>query len=886
MTDLTPLMSQYREIKSQHSDCILLFRVGDFYETFYEDAVEVSSLLNIALTTRDKNKPNPVPLAGVPFHAAEVYVNRLLASGRKVAVCEQVEDPALAKGLVRREVIEVLTPGTSMSSHLLRDAENNYCLSVYTAGRRAGVALIDVSTGDFTCGEEDVEAIHHLIQGKRIRELVCQTAGDHRVIRRLVETFGRPCVIELPKERFEMEAARAAIARQFPARSAAEGLSDMETIAAGALLGHIHDLREAILPQVVSIDRLSGVSFLSLDEETISNLELFEPLRGGLEDATLIRTIDRTSTPMGRREIRRWIQKPVTVVSVIDERLDGVQELYSDSVRFEEVVRALKGISDVQRLAARIAARKSIPRELHALRESLEKLPALAAALRGCTSVLLQSATEDLGDHRDLCETIERAVEPDPPGHLREGGVIRKGFDPELDSLIDRTDSARQWIADLESRERERTKIGSLKVGFNKVFGYYLEVSAAGAANVPSDYVPKQTLVSAQRYYTQELKDKEQLILETEDERVRCEQRVFERLCDTVGERSAALQRASGGVARIDVVQSLAAAARLYGYRRPVVDDTLVIDIVGGRHPVLERHGTEPFVPNDLYLDPERKQFGLITGPNMSGKSTFLRQTALIVLLAQMGSFVPADRARIGIVDQIFTRVGASDRLSRGESTFLVEMNETALILQKMTDRSLVLLDEIGRGTSTYDGLSIAWAVTEYLLQGVKARPRTLFATHFHELTQLRNQYPRQVNLKITIKEWEAGIVFLRKIVPGASDKSFGIHAAKLAGLPPLVIKRATEILASLELRRNLLSQGFDFRETPGQFNLFVPPEGADEKTASGGPADAQANAGGTAPVTPQSDAIREAIARFDLENSTPLSALQFVQKLKDLLGP
>ena len=900
MTDLTPLMSQYREIKSKYGDCILLFRVGDFYETFYEDAVEVSSLLNIALTTRDKNKPNPVPLAGVPFHAAEVYVNRLLASGRKVAVCEQVEDPALAKGLVRREVIEVLTPGTSMSSHLLRDAENNYCLSVYAAGERAGVALIDVSTGDFTCGEEDIDAIHHLIQGKRIRELVCRAAGDRRVVRRLVEAFGRPCVIELPEERFEIEAARAAIARQFGATSpsgarsaravaAADGLSDLETIAAGALLAHIHDLREAILPQVVAIDKLSGVSFLSLDEETISNLELFEPLRGGLEDATLIRTIDRTSTPMGRREIRRWIQKPVTVVSVIDERLDGVQELYSDSIRFEEVLRALKGISDVQRLAARIAARKSIPRELHALRESLEKLPALAAALRGCTSLLLQSATADLGDHQGLCEIIERAVEPDPPGHLREGGVIRKGFDPELDSLIDRTDSARQWIADLESRERERTKIGSLKVGFNKVFGYYLEVSAAHAANVPSDYVPKQTLVSAQRYYTQELKDKEQLILENEDERVRCEQRIFERLCDTVGERSAELQRASGGVARIDVVQSLAAAARLYGYRRPVVDDTLIIDIVGGRHPVLERHGTEPFVPNDLYLDPERKQFGLITGPNMSGKSTFLRQTALIVLLAQMGSFVPADRARIGVVDQIFTRVGASDRLSRGESTFLVEMNETALILQKMTDRSLVLLDEIGRGTSTYDGLSIAWAVTEYLLQGVKARPRTLFATHFHELTQLRNQYPRLVNLKITIKEWEAGIVFLRKIVAGTSDKSFGIHAAKLAGLPPLVIKRATEILASLELRRSLLSQGYDFREAPGQFNLFVPPEDAGKEEASGGPGDAQAKAGGKAPAAPQtgeSDAIREAIARFDLENSTPLSALEFVQKLKDLLGP
>jgi DNA mismatch repair protein MutS len=880
MSELTPLMSQYREIKSRHDDCILLFRVGDFYETFYEDAVEVSSILNIALTTRDKNKPNPIPLAGVPFHAAENYITRLLASGKKVAVCEQVEDAALAKGLVKRDVVEVLTPGTAMNSQLLADSENNYCLSLYVEDARAGLAVIDVSTGDFLCGEEDLDSLHHLIQGKSIREMVCQVGGDgaavDRVVSDLVQFFGDPFVTRLPDERFSTSSAKTAIEAQFGADGGeiASGLTGLELVAAGVLLEHCQNLRDFSMPQVVSIDKLAGVSFLSLDEETISNLELFEPLRGGPRNATLIRTIDKTLTPMGGREIRRWIQKPLSVAKLVDDRLDAVQEIYSDSERMEDVVRALKGIADIQRLSARIAARKAIPREFHALRESLEKIPELAAALSRCESGFVLDSVTALGDHTGLCETIARAVVPEPPGHLRDGGVIAKGFDPDLDELISGSEDARRWIAEMEARERKRSGIGNLKVGYNKVFGYYIEVSNANADRVPDDFIAKQTLVSAQRYYTEELKKKEQLILETQDKRVECEQRIYEKLCDTVAAGTAALQRSASGIAAVDAVQSLAAAARLYGYKRPIVDDTHVIDIVGGRHPVLERLLDEPFVPNDVLLDPERKQFGLITGPNMSGKSTFLRQTALIVLMAQMGSFVPADRARVGLVDQIFTRVGASDRLSRGESTFLVEMNETAGILRKMTDRSLVLLDEIGRGTSTYDGLSIAWAVTEYLLQGVKARPRTLFATHFHELTQLRNQYPRLVNLKITIREWEAGIIFLRKIVPGTSDKSFGIHAAKVAGLPPLVLKRAGEILESLELRRNLLNRGFDVGKDTDQYHLFGMPKNAQSKDAVDRPEPSA--------LSPEDV---EAICAFDVDNSTPLEALQLVKRLKDLLG-
>jgi len=864
MSDLTPLMSQYRGIKSQHQDSILLFRVGDFYETFYEDAVEVSSVLNIALTTRDKNKANPVPLAGVPFHAAENYITRLLAAGRKVAVCEQVEDAALAKGLVRREVVEVLTPGTAMNSQLFRDEENNYCVAVYLEGTRAGIALIDVSTGDFLCGASEADACHHLVQGKTVRELVYPAGLDARRIHPLAEVLGRPYTSEIPAEDFSADNAGRALARQFGEGAVErEGLSPHEAAAAGALLGHCFRLRDGELPQVVAIERLDGIPFLSMDEETIGNLELFEPLRGGRKSATLIDTIDKTVTPMGAREIRRWVQKPLAHVDRIDERLDAVQRLHSDTGRMEALVAALAGVSDIQRLCARIAARKAIPREIHALRESLEKVPALKAALEGAGSALFERAITDLGDHQELCRVCASAIVDDPPGHLREGGVIRKGFDAELDALIEESESAKEWIAALERREREATGITQLKVGYNRVFGYYIEVSKTHRERVPEHYIQKQTLVSAQRYYTQELKEKEDVILRDEERRVAREQLVFDDLCGRIAGATSDLQRAASAIARVDAIHSLAVVARLYEYRRPVVDESQSLDIVGGRHPVLERFGEEAFVPNDLQLDPARRQFALITGPNMSGKSTFLRQTALIVVLAQMGSFVPAQKARVGLVDRIFTRVGATDRLSRGESTFLVEMNETAHILEHMSDRSLVLLDEIGRGTSTFDGLSIAWAVTEYILQGIKARPRALFATHFHELTQLRSVYPRLINLKITIREWEGGIIFLRKIVPGTSDKSFGIHAAKIAGLPALVLKRAEEILQSLELRRDLLRQGVEIEPSGDQMGLFGGPAREDR-------ADRDA------------DRLREAIAAFDVDRSTPIDALTFLKKLKD----
>lgn len=859
--NISPLMSQYRDIKKQYPDSVLLFRVGDFYETFYEDAIDIASILNITLTSRDKNKPSPVPLAGVPFHAAEGYIGRLLAAGRKVAICEQTEDPALAKGLVKRDVVEVLTPGTALNTQLVADPDNNYCAAVHAnGGGQVAVALIDVGTGECMSGDAPADSFLHLLQGKRIRELVIAKSIEPKLRALLMEHLEQPFVTELDESEFAPAGADDVFKRQFGANAAtAPGeLVATERAVAAALLSHCMRLRGAQLSQVVRIERAADSSFMRLDEETIGNLELFEPLRGGRNDATVLRILDKTRTPMGNRELRHWMQKPLCDVAAIDERLDAVARVYSDVTLAETLLRELGGVTDIQRIVARVSARKAIPRELHALRESLEHIPTIRDAARGSGVVCFAQAAEALGDHEDTCEMIARAIVPEPPSHLRDGGVIRRGYDSDLDTLIDESEEAKRWIAGLEAQERAQTGIASLKVGYNKVFGYFIEVSNAHKSAIPPHYMAKQSLVNAQRYFTPELKEKEDLILHTEERRVREENRVYDALCADITGHAEALQLAAGAIGRIDAVQSLAMVARAHGYRRPVVDDSMTLEIVGGRHAVLERVVTEPFVANDLLLDPERRQFGLITGPNMSGKSTFLRQTALIVLMAQMGSFVPAERARIGIVDRIFTRVGASDRLSRGESTFLVEMNETANILHHMTDRSLVILDEVGRGTSTYDGLAIAWAVTEYLLQGVVARPRALFATHFHELTQLKSTYPRLVNLKIAIREWEGGIVFLRKIVPGTSDRSFGIHAAKVAGLPALVIKRAEEILQSLELRRDLVSKGLEPGDSRDQMSLFV---------SSAAPS--------------VDDKLRSALREFDPNATTPIQALQFLQDLK-----
>ncbi len=898
MSEISPLMAQYREIKSRHEDCVLLFRVGDFYETFYEDAVEVARILNIALTTRDKNKPNPIPLAGVPFHAAETYVTRLLSAGKRVAICEQVEDASKAKGLVKRDVVEVLTPGTSMNNDFLKVKENNFCLSLWVDEGRAGVALVDVSTGDFLAGEEQLDLVQYLIQGKRVTEIVCPRDVDRSVIGPLSEVIGDPVVTRLDEAIFGKDAAESAIDVQFgdDGVTALNKVGSLGVRATGILLSHCQSLREGAMAQVTKVDTLGHVEFLALDEETIRNLELFEPLYGADTRATLIRLIDKTLTPMGGREIRGWLQKPLCHVEMIDERVEAVSEVYGGTRLQESLMTILRGVQDIQRVGARISARKAIPREFHTLRESLERIPELLTILNGCRSGLLVRTADELLDHRDIVDLIAESIVEEPPGHLRDGGVIRQGYSEELDGLLVQSADAKKWIAGLEKRERERTGIGSLKVGFNRVFGYYVEVYKSHLDSVPADYVAKQTLMNSERYYTAALKDREQMILENDERRIACEQKIYDELCERISKVLPLLQATARAVARVDAIQSLSAAARQHRFKRPVVDDSRVLELVGNRHPVLEQVVSEAFVPNDLQLDSDTKQFALITGPNMSGKSTFLRQVALTVVLAQMGSFVPAERARIGLVDKIFTRVGATDRLSRGESTFLVEMKETANILEQMTDRSLVLLDEVGRGTSTYDGLSIAWAVTEFILQGVKGRPKTLFATHFHELTQLRNAYPRLVNLKITIKEWEGGVVFLRKVIPGTSDRSYGIHAARVAGLPALVLRRAEEILKSLELRRNLLRQGVSLENADNpQISLFQADPGAgwelDTNNADGGrghasegdtPTGASKTSDG---VLDELKMIATLVDAFDIDGSTPFDALQFLKSLKDRMA-
>ncbi len=869
--NITPLMAQYKEIKNSYSDCVLLFRVGDFYETFYEDAVEVSEILNIALTTRDKKKDNPVPLAGVPFHAAENYISRLLSAGKKVAVCEQVEDPSLSKGLVKREVVEVITPGTAMNPQLLSDSENNYCLAVCVKDDFAAASLIDVSTGDFHCGSGPVKNLHYLLQGIKVTEVICNDFKE--VLNPLFDALGSPFQNSDKGAYFTSEIALEALRKQFQGTDCEyiSELDEIEGLAAGALLHHCRSMKGDDLPQVVEIKRFEPAARMALDEETIANLELFKPLRGNSTDATLIKIIDHTKTPMGARKLRAWLQRPLADKKKIEARLEAVSELHENPLVLEALSLSLKRISDVERLASRIAAKKAVPRELIALKESIERIPLVKRALDGRKAPLLIEQAGMVSAHETLAEIIDKAIVLDPPGHLRNGGVIKKGFADSLDDLIDKSEGAKKWIAGLQARERGRTGISGLRVGYNRVFGYYIEVSKLNSASVPDDYIAKQTLVGSQRYYTQELKDREQLILEIEERRIECEQEVFNRLCAEIASNLPVLQRTCGALAVIDSIQSLTAAAIKFGYERPIIDDSRILEIVSGRHPVLEQNVKTAFVPNDLYLNPETRQFALLTGPNMSGKSTFLRQSALITIMAHMGSFVPADRATIGIVDKIFTRVGASDRLSKGQSTFLVEMDETAHILDNMTDSSLLLLDEIGRGTSTFDGLSIAWAVTEYVLQGIKALPKTLFATHFHELTQLKNSYPKLVNLKITIREWENGIIFLRKILPGTSERSFGIHAARVAGLPEIILERAQEILDSLETRRDLLSDSVSIiNKNMGQYKLF------------GNSIINEVDSDHSSSNTLQ--ALKEYLDQFDINDITPLHALQILKTLKDML--
>jgi DNA mismatch repair protein MutS len=794
----TPLMLQWREVKARHPDAFVFFRVGDFYELFNEDAVEGSKLLDLTLTSRN-NGGSRAPLAGIPAHALENYLRRLVGLGRRVAICDQVEDPALAKGLVRREVTELVTPGAVFSDALLDARRNNFLASL--CGDPAGegsvaLALADLSTGEMTVRGVDWEEVGDVLGAARPAELLLPRSWEifPSPTPDVTRTFRGDWV-------FEAGTAREELQRHFRVANLSgfgfEPADGMLVGAAGALVAYINEVQPAGFGALRPPRVERPGSAMPLDEMTRRNLELVEPLRGGGTEGTLLGVMDEALTPMGGRLLRRWLLAPLIDREAIVARLDAVDELFGDDAVRRDARLALSEVRDLERLGVKVGTGRVNPREMLALAASLERLPPLRAALADCKAPLLRDHLDAIEPMDDVREAIALAVDPEAPVVVADGGVIRAGFNAELDELRTVRDGAVDWIARLQTRERERTGIGSLKVGFNRVFGYYLEITRTHAEKVPADYHRKQTLANAERYYTPELKEWEEKVLGAEERIGALEARLFAELRAAVARALPRIQRVAERVAAVDVLAALAEAACRRDFCRPEVDDGFALEIRGGRHPVVETMmPREDFIPNDLRLDREERVM-ILTGPNMAGKSTILRQAGLIVLLAQIGSFVPARSAKVGIVDRIFTRVGASDNLVRGQSTFMVEMNETAAILHGATDRSLVLLDEIGRGTSTWDGLSVATATTEHLHDVTRAK--TVFATHYHELTQLSERLSGVVNFSVAVRESGDDILFLRRLVAGGADRSYGVEVARLAGLPGTVVARAREILKGLE---------------------------------------------------------------------------------------
>lgn len=872
--DASPLMRQYREIKRGYEHAILFFRVGDFYEMFYQDAQEASRILSIALTSRDKNSPNPVPLCGVPYHAATGYIAKLLKAGRTVALCEQVEDPKLAKGLVRREVVRLYTPGTLVETEFLSPVESNFLAAVSVSSTAKpqpviGLAMLEVSTGEFWIAEfqGDQAQTQTLDELARLdpREILFAPTADRQNSAWLDQMKGiRLC--ERDASTFEPERAARLLQEQFHIHSleafGCQGLT-MGIGAAGAVLTYFRDTQPTAPLDYIRRPRVRRISdAMHLDSVTIRNLELLKPM-GSLDDshsgkpATLLAVLDRTVTAMGSRLLRQWLVRPLIHRDAIQARLDAVGEL-KDRIAARVALRtALRTVQDLSRLSGRIVLGVAGPRELLALKDSLAALPEIAIQLTPLVSHQLTEAREAWDDGRDLAELIEQALQPEAPISLRDGGVIRDGYHADVDELRKANTEGKHWIAALEAKERERTGIESLKVRYNQVFGYYIEITKTNLARVPADFIRKQTLVNAERFMTPELKELEERVTGAEVKLLALEQDLFAQLRTTLAGHAGRLQEMAGKLALIDVLAGLAETAALNQYTKPVITESGVIDIRGGRHPVVERLTEEmAFVPNDTLLNLDSQRLQILTGPNMAGKSTFLRQVALIVLLAQIGSFVPAASATIGVVDRIFTRVGASDNLASGHSTFMVEMVETATILHSATVRSLILLDEIGRGTSTYDGLSIAWAVAEYIHDRRTLGARTLFATHYHEMTQLEQRRDGIKNFRVAVQERDGDVVFLRKIVAGGADRSYGIYVAKLAGLPPSVITRAQDVLVQLER-----------------------PESA--QIAEPAPHTEPAS-----PPLPQPHPLVEEVRQIDLFSMTPLDALNRLADLQRKATP
>lgn len=860
----TPLMAQYFKIKHQHPDTILLFRVGDFFETFEEDAKIASKVLGITLTKRSNGAADDVPLAGFPHHAIDAYLPKLVRAGYRVAVCEQMENPKFAKGIVKREVIEVVTPGVTLSDKLLDHKKNNYVLAVFIKDDKAGLSFSDISTGEFYVYETKAEQLSEQIQLINPSEILYQKRDKDLLVKILSKINPEIRLTKIEDWIFNFDYTNELLLNHFKTVTLKGfGIERLQNgiVAAGIVLHYLQETQKVNLSHLNKISIYNPSDYMILDYSTKRNLEIITSMQEGTREGSLISILDKTQTAMGGRLLKKWISAPLRDVNAIRQRLNAVENLISEKSLRKELINHLKEIGDLERLISKVCTGRANPREIVAVKTSLRKIPEVKEILNKFSDNTLKKIGESLKDLSQLVEKISEAIIDSPPASLTEGGIIRSGFSPELDELREIAFHGKEWISNLQQKERERTGIPSLKVGFNNVFGYYIDISNAHKSKVPDDYIRKQTLVNSERYITPELKTFEEKILNAEEKIGELEYQLFNEIRNLVALEAEAIQTNARLIGMLDVFLSFAECAEEYNYVKPEVNDEDEIEILQGRHPVVERilSPGEKFTPNDCKLNNTEQQIILLTGPNMAGKSVYLRQVGLIVLLAQIGSFVPASKAKIGIVDRIFTRVGASDNITAGESTFLVEMQEAANILNNATSKSLVLLDEIGRGTSTFDGISIAWAMTEYLHENPSVAAKTLFATHYHELNEMAELFPRIKNYKVEVREYDDKVIFLHRVNPGKADHSYGIQVAMMAGLPVFVTNRAKEILNNLESKELTPYEVKKERlkklksETDNQISLF---EFKD-------------------------DELRTEIKNLELDTLTPIEALNKLNELK-----
>ena len=861
----TPLMKQYFEMKSKHPDAVLLFRVGDFYETYSDDAIVAAEILGITLTRRANGAAKTVEMAGFPHHALDTYLPKLVRAGKRVAICEQLEDPKLTKKLVKRGITELVTPGVSINDNILNHRENNFLAAVHFGKKQCGVAFLDISTGEFLTAEGNADYVDKLLANFSPKEVLIERAN-----RQLFNTTftAKYLTFELDDWAFTHESASDRLLRHFETKNLKGfGIHKMsEAItASGAILHYLDVTQHTQIGHITTLSRIEEERYVRLDRFTVRNLELIEPMCD--DGKSLLSVIDRTMSPMGARLLRRWLLFPLKDVKQVNNRLDVVEYFFKDREGRELVKEQLEMIGDMERLISKVAVGRITPRELVQLKNALGAIVPIKQLCMEADNAVLNAFGEQLNPCKSIYDRIEREISPDAPNMLARGNVINSGVSAELDELRELSMSSKDYLMKIQQRESELTGIPSLKISYNNVFGYYIEVRNTHKDKVPAEWIRKQTLVNAERYVTQELKEYEEKILGAEEKIQAIENRLFNELVVAVGEFIPAIQVDSNLVARLDCLCSFTRAAIENKYNRPEVNETLEIDITEGRHPVIEKELPlgEKYISNSVNLNNDTQQVIMITGPNMAGKSALLRQTALIVLMAQIGCFVPAESARIGIVDKIFTRVGASDNISLGESTFMVEMTEAASILNNISERSLILFDELGRGTSTYDGISIAWAIVEYIHENSRARAKTLFATHYHELNEMEKTFKRIANYNVSVKEIAGKVVFLRKLVRGGSQHSFGIHVAKIAGMPPTIVKRANEVLKILEdnsagnesMHKNLAEVG---NSTPGMQLSFFQLED---------------------PVLCQ---VRDEILHVDINNLTPVEALNKLNEIKKII--